>query len=140
MRHLRKYNEDIKTINFKDMTTWGSTEEPEKQDPPIDGKYFDLVFADFIDNGSESKFSENDNIYEINILKIDFDGDGIDDYIKYLDEESELVKDIKSCIGKIKLEYPKINVFFRISGGFDEIGGRAMDSYYRVSLYYNYQL
>ena len=44
MKYLKKFEANLKTIQYKDMTDWGST-EPQKVLKEIDPEYFSLVFA-----------------------------------------------------------------------------------------------
>jgi hypothetical protein len=118
MKYLKKFEAKLKTIQYKDMTDWGST-EPQKV-KAIDPEYFNLVFADFIDEGAEADWNEKEDVYEpyweIFIEekpKIRGSRD-IDKHIEDISKLSELYLDIKSCINKVKDEYTHINVDFSI--------------------------
>jgi hypothetical protein len=123
MKYLKKFESKLKTIQYKDMTNWGST-EPQKVKKQIEPEYFNLVFADFIDEGSTVDFDMGDDpsfpkewnpFWEIFIdePKIGY-SNNIDDYIKSIDKVKERNLDIKSCIDKIKDDHPHINVDFHI--------------------------
>lgn len=109
MDHLQKFNEVFgEPVNL--------TEE--------DKKYFDLVFADFIDKGSKSKLTENTiygikdsesftktqigyqiNISITNLIKMKSPTTRIDHLLKYINEINEYTLEIQECINKIKDEY-----------------------------------
>jgi hypothetical protein len=113
MKYLKRY-EAIKTIQHKDMTDWVST-EPQKVNKPIDPEYFNLVFAEFIDEGAtfESSVGDDQDYWEIFIEEPKIGGVlDIDKYLESIDILKEKYLDIKSCINKIKDEYPNIDVFF----------------------------
>lgn len=99
MKYLKTINEALKTIDYKDMETWGSKEKPKKLDPPIDKNYFDMVFADFIEDGATSNLISA-NSYFIDNIKCN---------TKDLDDVIEVASELKSCINKIKDDYPDIN-------------------------------
>ena len=113
MKHLRKYNESDRPI-------YDNVTEEEKE-------YFDLVFADYIDEGATSNLTlariQNShtmrhistNRYVINIdlnkLVKRKDYRNLDQLVNYTNEINELVLDIQSCFNKIKSEYPTIKSF-----------------------------
>ena len=120
MKYLKTFEAKLKTIQYEDMTDWGST-EPQKVIKPLDPEYFNMVFADFIDVGSETDFygkDENDmynSYWEIFIKEPEVRGSrDIDNHIKTIEKLNELYLDVKSCINKLKDEYPHINVDFSI--------------------------
>lgn len=117
MKYLKTYEATLKTIQYEDMTDWGST-EPQKVLKPLDSEYFNMFFADFIDNGSETDWSEKDgfvDVWEIFIKEPEVKGSrDIDNHIKTIEKLNELYLDVKSCINKVKDEYPHINVDFSI--------------------------
>lgn len=105
--------------------------ESKNGNKPIDPEYFNLVFADFIDEGATVEFDEGDDpsfpkewvpYYDIFIEEpIIEDGGDIDKYIKSIDILKEKCLDIKSCINKIKDEFPNIDIDFDIESS-GEIG------------------
>jgi hypothetical protein len=105
MKHLRKYNESNRPI-------YDNVTEEEKE-------YFDLVFADYIDEGATSNLTHVRHIstdrYVINIdlnkLVKRKDYRNLDQLVNYTNEINELVLDIQSCFNKIKSEYPTIKSF-----------------------------
>ncbi len=100
MKHIRKYNESI----------------------IINKNYFNLVFADFIDDGSDVDFGNHTEpgsteYWEINIdepILDTFYNRDIDYHLESINAIRELNLDIKSCIDKVKDEYPNLKVFFSI--------------------------
>ena len=142
MKYLKLF-EDIKTIDSNDMKSWGSTEEPTSKDPPIDKKYFDQVFAEFLDNGSTSEIEyDGDKIIKY-ILITDYDSDSsnnnsnyfqpnfyftnIDEFAKYTNNLNEFSLELKSCLGKIKDDYPNI---------LDNFHDNVSDYMFEFTLYY----
>lgn len=119
MIYLKTINEALKTINYKDMETWGSKEKPKKLDPPIDKNYFDMVFADFIDNGSIS--SLDGGSYYLRNIKYN---------MRDIYDLSETFAELQSCLDKIKIEYPDIEHTFNY---FDDY---RIASY--IELFYRY--
>ena len=88
---------------------------------PLDPEYFNMVFADFIDQGAEIDFYGKDeddmeNCYwKISIKEPEVKGSrNIDNHIKTIEKLNELYLDVKSCINKVKDEYPHIDVDFSI--------------------------
>ena len=63
MKYLKKNEAKLNTIQYKDMTDWGST-EPQKVKKQIDPEYFNLVFADFIDEGATVEFDTTEDHIE----------------------------------------------------------------------------
>jgi 6-phosphogluconate dehydrogenase len=118
MKYLKKFEANLKTIQYKDMTDWGST-EPQKVLKEIDPEYFSLVFAEFIDEGATVDFNTTEDHIEdywgISIRENKLGGYmDIDKYIESIDKIKELYLDIKSCINKIKDDYPNIEINFRV--------------------------
>lgn len=120
IKSYKIFEAELKTIQSKDMTGWGTT-EPLKEIKKLDEKYLDQIFADFIDRGSKSdveyinQTSESEGIiceYEIEIPTINKDNNSIESFIKYTEELSELALDVKSCIDKVMDEYPYVKVEF----------------------------
>jgi hypothetical protein len=122
MKHLRKYNESDRPI-------YDNVTEEEKE-------YFDLVFADYIDEGATSNLtlariqnshtmrhiSTNRYVINIDLNKLvkrkDYLGratlapmGNLDQLVNYTNEINELVLDIQTCFNKIKSEYPTIKSF-----------------------------
>jgi hypothetical protein len=138
MKYLKTYEATLKTIQYEDMTDWGST-EPQKFIEPLDPEYFNMVFVDFIDAGSETDFygkdeDDMDNSYweifikepEVGAYSAPLRGSrDIDNHIKTIEKLNELYLDVKSCINKVKDEYPHINVDFSI----EESGVHLVFSY-----------
>lgn len=85
MKHLKKFNE--------------STNEG------LDKEYLDMVFVNFLDRGIETKISPNNKVYTIE-LKYDliYTIGKLKDYCDKLKEDS---LELESCMGKVKIEYPK---------------------------------
>jgi len=128
MKHIRKFNE-IKTINYKDMTTWGSTETPvPKKD--LYPEMMDMIFADFIDNGAKSEY--DDNRYNIKIMAEDGSYSNIDLYLEYTKKLNEMALDMKTCINRVQDECPTVKVRFYFDDGYDPIGGSQKDAYYEI--------
>lgn len=121
MKYLKTYKifeAKLKTIQYKDMTDWGST-EPQKVNKQIEPEYFNLVFADFIDDGAEVESNTTEDhigdYWEIIIKEPVLRGSrDIDNHIKTIEKLNELYLDVKSCINKVKDEFPNINVDFSI--------------------------
>lgn len=94
MRYIKKYNENA------------------GDEPKIDIQYMNNIFAEFIDNGANSSFI--DGVYIIsNIiepkLRLNFN---LDDRIQSINQLSEFYSEIKTCINRIKDEYPNISCAF----------------------------
>jgi len=126
MKYLKKNEAKLNTIQYKDMTDWGST-EPQKVKKQIDPEYFNLVFADFIDEGATVEFDTTEDHIE-DYWEIFIDEPmirsirNIDEYLKEIDILNEKYLDIKSCINKIKDDYPHIDIHFDIEKEQDEWG------------------
>lgn len=137
MKYIKKFESKLKTIDFKDMTSWGST-EPVEEFLPLDPEYIKMVFGDFIDDGyAEFVFSENENeeVARVTIMDIDVDTDlSIESYINYHDKQKSFFQDIKVCIDRVKDEYKDIRVYFHNSGGFDPIGGNNHPNEYSINI------
>lgn len=104
--------------------------ESKNGNKPIDPEYFNLVFADFIDEGATVEFDEGDDpsfpkewvpYYDIFIEEPIIKDVDIDKYIKSIDILNNFLLDIKSCINKIKDEFPNIDIDFDIESS-GEIG------------------
>ena len=139
MKYLKLF-EDLKLIDSKDMEYWGNGEQP---DPLIDRVYFDQVFADFLDKGATSdveygNYDDEDNELDIIYrykLSIEYEiffkeksiRSDIDKFTKYVDNLNEMSLDLKSCLGKIKEDYPNIlNMIYTIESA----------NIYIITLYY----
>lgn len=72
-----------------------------KLDPPIDKNYFDMVFADFIDNAATSELTGSG--YYLSNIKYN----RTDIY-----DLTETLQELKSCLDKIKDDYPDIKHVF----------------------------
>ncbi len=128
MKHIKKFNE-IKSINYKDMTTWGSTETPiPKKD--LYPEMMDMIFVDFIDNGAETE--HGDNTYQITIVTDDASYSNIDEYVEYTKKLNETALDIKTCVDRVKDEYPTTRVKFYYDDGYNQISGTQRDAYYEI--------
>jgi len=116
MKHLNRFNENSipDEIKLKDIT-----EE--------DKKFFDSVFADFIDSGAESELYESKVTYynkgmsvsqeyyvwryriflslaSMSSKKHNFRHGRVIDLVKYSTELNDLVLEVQSCFNKIKSE------------------------------------
>ena len=113
MKHLRKYNES-------------------KETPQDIADYIKLVFADYIDDGSEFEYDEDSDFFTTedgtgyNVCSIDIDlpklnykkngeelwaEDDIDSFIENSKLVTEKFEEIKSNINKVKDSYPNIEKF-----------------------------
>ena len=104
MKHLRKYNES--NIEY------------------IDYEYMNVIFANFIDKGAQSDY----NAVKATEYMIEMDSEtpcnnNIDGYLEYNKKVQEELLEIKSCIDKVKDEYPTIKVHFFYDDGYGETGG-----------------
>ncbi len=107
MKHLRKYNEDKEEFEIE---------------------YFNECFIDFIDDGAISEigndYGDGRKYYEITInLPGSEYKDGswsfkrestLSGNLKYAEELVEFYKDIDTCIDKVKIKYPNIEIDFSI--------------------------
>jgi len=124
-------------IQYKDMTTWGSTEpeKPYNEIVELERDYLDVIFSDFIDNGSKSRFEKDqhdDITYTIDIeIPSFYNGSDIENYLKSNEEEKEFLLDIKVCIDRTKEEF-KTELNMDKSGGYDQIGGSFHKEYYTI--------
>lgn len=121
MKYLKKYNESGDERGEVIRPIWDNVTEEEK-------KYFDLVFADYIDEGATSKltpvkvqtseghsFTTNRYLIDIDLTKLSSRYRNIDQLVKYTNEINEFVLDIQSCTNKIKSEYPDIKTFIELA-------------------------
>lgn len=115
MRYLKRL-ENIKTIQYKDMTDWGNT-EPQKTKKPFSKKYFNLVFADFIDDGAVigTDSDKVSNYWEISIKEPEIENSrDINSKIESINDLKEFYLEIKSCIDRIKDEYRNVLIYFNV--------------------------
>ena len=138
MRYLKSFESKLKTINYKDMTTWGST-EPIKESKPLDVDYIKLIFSDFFDNGEadiQHNVIERNNQEVVSIVLMDIDntdrGFNIDDFINQSKRYIEFFENIKSCINKVKDEWSDIEAIFQEDDGYDPISGNMNDKEYSI--------
>lgn len=137
MRYLKSFESKLKTINYKDMTTWGST-EPIKESKPFDVDYIKLIFSDFFDN-DEADIKHhiiernNQEVVVITFMDIEYDrGYNIDDFINQSKKYIEFFENIKSCINKVKDEWSDIEAIFQEDDGYDPIGGSMNNKEYSI--------
>ena len=138
MKHLKKYNESV------DKSLYNS----EVSD------YIKLVFADFIDDGSEFEFEEGSSSVSlapfaecyINIdiptlhkpnPKMDGYSTGgaygeVSEFIENAEKVLDIYKDIETCINRIKDKYPDIR--HRIEKEADEIYQDKLLSYANIHI------
>lgn len=107
MRHLKKFNEDI--LYFGD-------DEPKKKPfditEALDLEYIKSCFIGMIEeyDGDEDFLLRNGTerqIYEI-IFYVGGGSENTDNMIENLEESAEILKEIKSCIKKVQIEYPNV--------------------------------
>ena len=125
MKHLKKYSvfeHSHEMSNESDI--WKSLNKP------IEKEFFDMIFADFIDNGAKTEHSKDG--YEIYIMEEEGSYNNIDNYVEYTKALNEMALDMKTCIDRVKDEYPDIKVRFYYDDGFDPIGGSQKDAYYTI--------
>lgn len=118
MKYLKKYS------LLKESTILNSL----KKD--IYPETFDMIFADFIDNGAKTEHSKDG--YEIYIMEEEGSYNNIDNYVEYTKALNEMALDMKTCIDRVKDEYPDIKVRFYYDDEFDPIGGSQKDAYYTI--------
>lgn len=109
MRHLKKFNEDI--------LYFGDDDEPKKKPfditEALDLEYIKSCFINMIEeyDGDEDWEIDDDEglqlTYEI-IFYVEGGDDNIDKMIENLEESAEILKEIKSCIKKVQIEYPNV--------------------------------
>ena len=118
MKRIKKYNE-IKTIPFSDMTTWGSTEAAKNE--VLDVECIRDAFIDFIDKGAsfdfdidkEGRKGDEEDWCEVAIdCVVRGTERDIDEYIAALEEERKQLEDIKVSILKVKGEIEGVKVDF----------------------------
>jgi hypothetical protein len=85
----------------------------ESNSDTIDTKYLNFIFEEFIEQGAIVDYdTESGDVYwEIFILEPEIS----EDINKYFDNMASLTvfsKNLKSCIDKVKDEYPSINIEF----------------------------
>lgn len=107
MRHLKKFNEDI--LYFGD--------EPKKKPfdiaKKLDLEYIKSCFINMIEeyDGDEDWEIDDDEglqlTYEI-IFYVGGGSENTDNMIENLEESAEILKEIKSCIKKVQIEYPNV--------------------------------
>lgn len=99
MKHLNRFNENKSEL---------------------DTRYIDDCFVEFKDKGYHFKMNENDSIYSLDtyFMRLEYnikgyDSRNINQLFSFVDEMRTNVDEIKYCIEKVKLKYPKIryNVF-----------------------------
>ena len=117
MKHLKKYLE--------------STEPPVNK-PDLDEQYLNIIFADFKDIGATSNFM--DNRYEIKIWAEEVSYGNLEKYIEYTNALNEQALDMKTCIDRVKDEYPTIRVRFYYDDGYSQFGGMDREAYYTIYL------
>lgn len=116
MRHLKKFNEDI--LYFGD-------DEPKKKPfditEALDLEYIKSCFIGMIEEydgdedwetapqrGTENGWEPERQItYEI-IFYVGGGSENTDNMIENLEESAEILKEIKSCIKKVQIEYPNV--------------------------------
>lgn len=108
MRHLKKFNEDI--LYFGD-------DEPKKKPfditEALDLEYIKSCFIGMIEeyDGDEDSLWRNDPERQVTYEIIFYVGGGsenTDNMIENLEESAEILKEIKSCIKKVQIEYPNV--------------------------------
>lgn len=125
MKHIKKFESLLKTINYKDMTTWGST-EPVEEFKSLDIDYIKLIFGEFYDDGAKFNNYENDDQEHVKITIDDIDlntGQSPESFADFHEQKKSFFLDIKVCVDRLKDEYPKVKVMLHEIGGYDEIGG-----------------
>ena len=95
---------NIKT--FEDITTKSTLSRE-----PMDDKFLDMVFSDYIDAGIKPSYEPyNGESYSINIpLKTEF-SINVDYHIKTTESKLEILKDIKVCVNRIMYEFPDVDI------------------------------
>jgi len=114
MKHLKKFNEEI--------LYFGDDDEPKKKPfditEALDLEYIKSCFIGMIeeyDGDEDWEMEDNDgtgfNATEITYEIIFYVGGGsenTDNMIENLEESAEILKEIKSCIKKVQIEYPNV--------------------------------
>lgn len=138
MKHIKKYESKLKTISYKYMKNWGSTEEPKKF-IPFDEEYIKLIFADFLDDEKseiniDDKISDKAEYLDISLFfkseikiskKREFlkkPYEQLREYKKELESRMDFLEDIEPCLRRLEDEYTDISFFLsKISLGSDHI-------------------
>lgn len=133
MRHLKKFNEDI--LYFGD--------EPKKKPfditEALDLEYIKSCFINMIEeyDGDEDWEIDDDEglqlTYEI-IFYVEGGDDNIDKMIENLEESAEILKEIKSCIKKVQIEYPNVEPEIHVEHEGEGQGG--FNSLYLIKVYF----
>lgn len=125
-----KYIESFKTIKYSDMTSWGSDKPMPPPRKPLDKEYMNSIFIDFIDdNVAEILEQDSEYEYEIridDILHISYTRD-IEKFVESTENLNKFALELKSCVDRVKDEYPDIEVSF--------YEGKGKGAYYE--LYFN---
>lgn len=93
MKHLNRFNENKSEL---------------------DTQYIDDCFVEFKDKGYHFKINEDENIYSLDtyfmVVDVDrgYDSRNVNSLLAFVDEMRKNVDEVKYCIEKVQLKYPKI--------------------------------